>query len=82
MMNADCLRCDRLIRLQWDGAFRRGGFVQPLRLRGTEGRREKKKEESEDGAHTGGRYDALKKNQSYKAESGGEKSPFFPPVRW
>lgn len=43
MMNADCLRCDRLIRLQWDGAFRRGGFVQPLRLRGTEGRREKKK---------------------------------------
>lgn len=42
MMNADCLRCDRLIRLQWDGAFRRGGFVQPLRLRGTEGRRGKK----------------------------------------
>lgn len=46
MMNADCLRCDRLIRLQWDGAFRRGGFVQPLRLRGTEGRREKKRKKA------------------------------------
>ena len=60
MMNADCLRCDRLIRLQWDGAFRRGSFVQPLRLRGTKGRgggKKEKAEESEDDAHTAGRYD-------------------------
>ncbi len=42
MMNADCLRCDRLIRLQWDGAFTRGQRHATLSLRGTEGEREKK----------------------------------------
>lgn len=30
MMNADCLQCDRLIRLQWDGVSTRGNAMQPL----------------------------------------------------
>lgn len=45
MMNADCLPSDRLIRLQWDGAFTRGNTMQPLSLRGTGGGRVDSKSE-------------------------------------
>lgn len=49
MMNADCLQCDRLIRLQWDGAFRRGKAAQPLVWEGLEEKgEEKEREESVD----------------------------------